>query len=278
VLRGERLPGWDRVFTFYNQSSGRNWLLMRCLRTRDRSYIWNAWSDGKVQYRAENMNGLTWLAMVKGAETNPAIKERVNFYLYRTPEEFYDMTGDRYERHNLIADPSRQTEIAAMRQELLGLLQRTGDPLAPALAQRDRPEVLAAIKQQLKDEYDLPPRQNAGKKAGKKAKTASAPKKSNDLIALVLPNTVAAGQPVTLQIRYHLPADAGTQALTVTLKDDANVRLQRKVVQAEEDGALALTFDVPASLAGKSIRFAAFVGEDFTQTPQQIQSQALPVR
>ncbi len=290
VLRGEHLPGWDRVFTFYNQSSGRNWLLMRCLRTKDRSYIWNAWSDGQMQYRAENMNGLTWRAMVKGAETNPAIQERVNFYLYRTPEEFYDMTDDRYERHNLIHEPSRQPEIEAMRRELLALLQRTGDPLAPALAQRDRPEVLAAIKQQLIQEYVRPPKAKAatkgGKsKAGKKAKSgattkakAIAPKGASDLIALILPTTVTAGQPVTLQIRYHLPTDAGTQALTVTLKDGDNARLQRKVVPAEEDGVLAVTFDVPASLAGKSVRFAAFVGEDFAQTPQQLQSTPLPVR
>lgn len=296
VLRGGHLPGWDRVFTFYNQSSGRNWLLMRCLRTRDRSYIWNAWSDGQMQYRAENMNGLTWRAMVKGAETNPAIKARVDYYLYRTPEEFYDMTNDRFERHNLIRDPARQPEIEAMRRELLALLQRTGDPLAPALAQRDRPEVLAAIKRQLADQYERPPKPKAATKAGKKGKAAAttsasaapalatkgatpAPRSGKDLIALTLPETIAAGRPVTLQIRYHLPPDAGQHALTVTMKDGAsNTRLDRKVVAAEEDGVLAVTFEVPASQAGKSVRFAVFVGEDFRQTPQQIQSEPQAVK
>ena len=289
VLRGERLPGWDRVFTFYNQTSGRNWLFMRCVRTKDQAYIWNAWSDGKMQYRAENMNGLSWRAMVKGAESNPAIKERVDFYLYRTPEEFYDMTRDRFERRNLIREPSRQGEVAALRGELLALLQRTGDPLAPALAQRDRPEVLKAIKQQVMEEYERPAKPKAAARVGKAAKSAkatpqggtgaSAAKGAKDLIAFVLPETITAGRPVSVQIRYRLPADRGAQALTVTLKDgDSNSRLQRKVVQAEEDGVLAVTFDVPASQAGKSVRFAAFVGEDFPTSPQQIQSGPCPVK
>lgn len=42
ALKGETMLGWDRVFTSYNAAFGNNWLPMRCLRTRDRSYIWNA--------------------------------------------------------------------------------------------------------------------------------------------------------------------------------------------------------------------------------------------
>jgi N-sulfoglucosamine sulfohydrolase len=163
ALKGERMSGWDRVFTFYNQSSARNWLLMRCIRTKERAYIWNAWADGKMQYHAENMGGLTWAALVKAAETNPEIKRRVDFYLYRVPEEFYDLTGDPCERKNLIDQPERQPEIAALRAELLALLQRSGDPLAEAFAQRDRPEVLQRAKEKLVQDY--------GGKLESKAKT-----------------------------------------------------------------------------------------------------------
>lgn len=305
VLRGERLQGWGRVFTFYNQSSGRNWLLMRCLRTRDRAYIWNAWADGKMQYRAENMNGLSWRAMVAGAETNPAIRARVQHYLYRAPEEFYDMTNDRYERHNLIADPARQTEIAAMKKELLALLQRTGDPLAPAFAQLDKPEVLQRIKQQLDREYQRGPREKAKAKGKGKARAggdgseaaaatgtgnASAGKnaeggaraaleKRKDLIAFVLPGTLAAGQTANVQVRHALPANYPLKTLTVTMKDGAaGARLERKIVPASGSGVAVVSFAVPAGLAGKTVRFAAFVGEDFPSTPQQLQSDPVPVR
>lgn len=161
ALKGEKMSGWDRVFTFYNQSSGKEWLLMRCIRTKDRSYIWNAWADGKTEYHAENMAGLTWKAMVKAAETDPRIKERVEFYLRRVPEEFYDLTDDRTERNNLIADPARQKEIEAMRAGLLALLQRTGDPLADAFAHRENPGILLAAKARLLSEYPPPAKEKS---------------------------------------------------------------------------------------------------------------------
>ena len=126
---------------------------MRCLRTKDRAYIWNAWSDGKRQYQTENMAGLTWKAMLAAAATNPAIKARTDFYLHRVPEEFYDLSNDRCERTNLIGEPSRQAEIEAMRQDLLALMRRTGDPFTEAFAHRDNKDLVPGVLKQLKQEY-----------------------------------------------------------------------------------------------------------------------------
>ncbi len=152
VIKGEKMTGWDRVFTFYNAAFGNNWLPMRCMRTKDRSYIWNAWSDGKKKYQAENMAGLSWKAML-AATARPEIKARTDLYLYRVPEEFYDMTSDRCERTNLIAEPSRQAEIEKMRQELLVVMQRTGDPFSEAFAHREKKELIPAVLEKLKAEY-----------------------------------------------------------------------------------------------------------------------------
>jgi N-sulfoglucosamine sulfohydrolase len=157
AVKGEKLAGWDRVFTFYNAAFGNNWLPMRCLRTKDHAYIWNAWSDGKREYHTENMAGLSWKAMLAAATTNAAIKARTDFYLHRVPEEFYDLTKDRYERTNLIGDPSRQAEIEAMRQELLALMRRTGDPFTEAFANREDKALAAAVTTKLKEEYGRKP-------------------------------------------------------------------------------------------------------------------------
>jgi hypothetical protein len=269
---------WSRVFTFYNQSSGGNWLLMRCIRTKDRSYIWNAWSDGKMKYSAENMGGLTWKAMLAAAATNPALKARTDFYIYRTPEEFYDMSADRYERRNLIKEASRQAEITTLRKELLALMQRTGDPLAQAFAQMDKPEILAAAKQQLIDAYESP-KQQAKEKAPavKKNAAAKAAGKSAGLIAFIPPESVVATEPVTVGIHHNFPAELGEQAITVTMKSGPE-RLDRKVVNAQAEGTVEVTFAVPESVSGKSVTFTAFVGEDFIRTPQQIQSAPLKVK
>ena len=167
AVKGQRMAGWDRVFTFYNAAFGNRWLPMRCIRTKDRAYIWNAWSDGKQKYSTENMAGLTWNAMVAAAATSPDIKARTDFNSHRVPEEFYDLSGDPCERRNLIADPERQAEIAAMRGELLTLLRRTGDPLAEAFAHRDQPALLQKALRQLKAEYEPAPRnRNPGGRTG----------------------------------------------------------------------------------------------------------------
>jgi N-sulfoglucosamine sulfohydrolase len=162
VLRGETMPGWDRVFTFYNAAFGNRWLPMRCIRTRDRAYIWNPWSDGQREYATENMSGLTWKAMLAAAETNPELKTRTDFYLRRTPEEFYDLTTDRDERHNIISDASRRKEIETLRADLLALMQRTGDPFAEAFARRDDKALTAATLEKVRAAY------------GKKAKSGGA--------------------------------------------------------------------------------------------------------
>jgi hypothetical protein len=50
------------------------------------------------------------------------------------------------------------------------------------------------------------------------------------------------------------------------------------VVKAKGDGEVEVTFAVPAALSGKSVRFAAFVGDAFAGTPQYIQSAPLTVK
>jgi N-sulfoglucosamine sulfohydrolase len=153
AVKGATMTGWDRVFTFYNAAFGNRWLPMRCVRTKQRSYIWNAWCDGKREYHTENMAGLTWKAMLAAAATNPAIKARTDFYLHRVPEEFYNLTKDRCERANLIGCPARQAEIEALRQDLLALMRRTGDPFAEAFARRDNKDLIPEVLKQLNAEY-----------------------------------------------------------------------------------------------------------------------------
>lgn len=272
ALEGKPMSGdWGKVFTFYNQSSGGNWLLMRCVRTKERSYIWNAWSDGKMQYHAENMSGLTWKAMLAASTGNPEIKTRTDFYLYRTPEEFYDMGDDRFERHNLINDPARQAEIETFRKELLSLMQRTGDPLAEAFAHRDKPEILTAAKEKLIAEYE--------RHGNRVPVTPSVkpPKRSKNLLSITLPDTIVATEPATIMVHHHFPAELGEQTVTVTMKSEGE-RLDRKTLKASGEGTTETTFSVPANVSGKSVSFAAFVGENFAKTPQQIQTSPLPVK
>lgn len=147
VLKGNTLEGWDRVFTFYNAAFGPRWFPMRCVRTADRAYIWNAWSDGTRKYQTEGMAGLTWKAMLAAAETDPKVKARTDFYSFRVSEEFYDLSKDPNERTNLVDDPAFREQIESMRTQLLELMRQSNDPLADAFVHRaDRAVVDAALK------------------------------------------------------------------------------------------------------------------------------------
>ena len=129
LLTGGQQPGRDRVFTCYNDTAGRNSYPMRCLQTRRFGYIFNAWSDGKTSYRAEPMNGLTFKAMQRAAETAKPVADRVEMLLHRVPEEFYDFQADPDALHNLVSDPHNRDEIQKMRNEMLAWMEQTKDPL-----------------------------------------------------------------------------------------------------------------------------------------------------
>lgn len=86
-----------------------------------------------------------------------AVRQTMQTGLYRVPEEFYDLTNDRCERAKLIGDLSRQAEIEAMRQELLALMRRTGDPFTEAFANREDKSLAAAVTTKLKEEYGRKP-------------------------------------------------------------------------------------------------------------------------
>jgi hypothetical protein len=259
----------------HNKQGLSTWVPMRAIRTRTSAYIWNAWSDGKKAYRAENMAGLTWNALVEAGKTDPKIQQRVDHYLYRTPEEFYSLKNDACERTNVIADPPCQERIDAMRAQLLAEMRRTGDPLADAFGRRGQPEALAAAMGRLESEYPNP------NLVGKKAKPATGksepiPTKAG-LITFQLPDELEAGKPALLRIRHWFPAELGRQTLTVTLKSEGR-RLARHTVEAEGEGVADLTFTIPLDQAGKDVSFAAFVGTSFSKTPQMIQSRPQPVK
>jgi N-sulfoglucosamine sulfohydrolase len=129
VLEGKKQAGFDKVFTFINSTAGRRSFPMRSVRNATCSYIFNAWSDGKTEFRNEPMSGLTWDAMRTAGEKDPKIAARCEFYLHRVPQEFYDLGSDPNELDNLISGPARQTEVGELRTAMLDMMAATNDPL-----------------------------------------------------------------------------------------------------------------------------------------------------
>ena len=127
VLKGKKQKGREFVYTHINTiASGRSYV-MRSLQGKRYGLIWNGWHDGETTFKNESMSGLTWNAMAKAAQNDPALAKRVKHYLYRTPFEFYDYGEDPDALNNLIDDEGHDKFVTRYGQELLKVMKKTKD-------------------------------------------------------------------------------------------------------------------------------------------------------
>lgn len=124
----------ERVFTVFHETSAKNRYEMRCVQDARYGYIWNAWADGETHYKAENMWGLTWNAMLEASASDTAVRARTDFYLTRSHEELYDLTVDPDCLHNLAQNPEFSVILADQRATLAEWMTETRDPLLAAFA------------------------------------------------------------------------------------------------------------------------------------------------
>lgn len=130
------------VFTSYYQIFARIRFPMRCIQTKEFGYIYNFWSDGELEMRGDAMGGITWRAMVKAAESDPHIAERVELYRHRVKEEFYDFKNDPDGYNNLIDDPAYAGKIEEFREMMLEAMEKYDDPAYETYKNRKTPGVL----------------------------------------------------------------------------------------------------------------------------------------
>ncbi len=135
LLRGQKQPDRDFVITHVNTvSSGRDFS-QRCVRTKTRSLMFHAWSDGQARFRVEAMSGRSFAATAAAGKIDPRIQARVDQLLAPAPLALYDLEKDPGERVNLIADPAYRKDVEELSKRLLAHMDRTGDPRAAAFRQ-----------------------------------------------------------------------------------------------------------------------------------------------
>jgi N-sulfoglucosamine sulfohydrolase len=128
ILRGTA-NGDTAVVTVFHETSAKLRFEMRCVQDGRHGYIWNHWSDNATAYVAENMEGLTWNAMVEAAREDPAVAARVDFYSYRAREELYDLELDPNSLRNLAELPASSELLSSFRAQLATWMDAHGDPL-----------------------------------------------------------------------------------------------------------------------------------------------------
>lgn len=128
MLDGKPQDNRDEVYTVFHRTSARRDYEMRSVITKRLGYIYNAWSDGKLAFRNESMNGRTFRAMRAAGQTNPAIAARVKLFQYRVKEELYDYEKDPAALKNLIDDPKYAKQLAAFRRKMRAKMRAVNDP------------------------------------------------------------------------------------------------------------------------------------------------------
>ena len=147
LLTGGKQDGRNLVFTQFHKTAGKREYPMRAVSDRRYGYIYNAWADGKNEFKNESQSGRTMNAMRAAAGANGKIAARVKHFLYRAPEELYDYEDDPDALVNLINDPRHAKRLDALRRRLLDHLEATGDPLAaPFRAHLQRPETSPRVR------------------------------------------------------------------------------------------------------------------------------------
>jgi len=132
VLRGEKQPGRDHVYTVFHQTAARRSYEMRSVQTARFGYLFSPWSDGETVFKNESQSGLTFRAMQLAAQSDPALAARVKLFQYRVVEEFYDYQNDPCALRNLIDDPQYQAEIENLRARMHQIMKSIDDPLLEA--------------------------------------------------------------------------------------------------------------------------------------------------
>lgn len=270
LLKGESQDGRDLVIKEYNENAGGSRDPMRAVQTKKLLYLFNPWSNGERVMATATTGTPTYRRMAELATTDEWIAARHDLYQHRVVEELYDIEKDPNCLSNLIDASDHQEELARLRSELDSWMVRTGDHILDVFRHRDDPEVRENYVVEKEKEAD------ARRKAKRPKQQPRRNRKQAQLFSLELPKSVAAGKPVTVKVHYDLEAELGQQLVHVTFKAGKQAkRVDRKVVEVAGSGVVEVPFDVPADVADNLVSFAAFIGKDYPNSMQHLQTEPI---
>jgi N-sulfoglucosamine sulfohydrolase len=267
VLKGESQQGREYVIKEYNENAGRSRDPMRAVQTKRYLYIFNPWSNGTRVFATATTGTNTYRQMVRLAATNEILAQRLEIYRHRVVEEFFDVSEDPDCRVNLIDSPQHKKLIEQQRQRLLAWMEETGDPMLDMYRDRENAEAREAFVR----------RQEAESEARRPKKLPAQPRKLK-VFTVTLPKTIMPGEVARMQIDYKLPAKLGQQKIHVTLiQGTPSARVERQVHTIRGEGTLVVEFKVPQVVTDGIVRFAAFIGADFSSNIQHFKTDAIKI-
>ncbi|ADV82409.1 sulfatase [Terriglobus saanensis SP1PR4] len=127
-MHGAKGVGREFVVTHVNGVNSGAEYPSRAIQDDRYSLMFTPWCDGRLKFRIESMQGLTYPAMVKAAETDPQIKARVEQFTTGTSMAFFDLQEDPGQRVNLMDRTEHRKRIQRMTQALHEYMKSSNDP------------------------------------------------------------------------------------------------------------------------------------------------------
>ncbi len=132
ILQGQQQKDRDFIVGYYYRNLRQtNMFPTFTIQTREHAYIYNPWSTfNKEVHNSDYTHSRTLAAMWSKAETDYAVRRRVDFHKFRVIEEFYDYSKDPYAFENLIYDIRYQSDVKKMKKKLQEWMAETDHPAA----------------------------------------------------------------------------------------------------------------------------------------------------
>ncbi|MCA9121837.1 MAG: sulfatase [Planctomycetaceae bacterium] len=276
LFKGETQVNREFVVKEYNENSGGSRDPMRAIQTKQYLYVFNPWSNGERVMATATSGTPTYHRMAQLAESDERIAARHTLYQHRVVEELFDVENDPDCLVNLIDSPAHEAVLTKLQSTLETWMVDTKDHVLEAF--RHRTDANAREAYVLAKEKEAVERRKQGR-AGNRGSTKRQADKPVKLIELLLPKKIRAGERVTVRVAHMLSTDLEEQSIHVTLKAGPEAkRVDRKVLQATGQGEIEVAFDIPSTLAGSVVQFAAFIGKDYATNLQHLQTSPVKVQ
>ncbi|MBI5281819.1 MAG: sulfatase [Candidatus Solibacter usitatus] len=128
LLEQARPAGWDLVFFSHTFHEVTMHYPVRGTRTPRYKYLRNLVHQAPFPHASDLWASRTWTDVRAQGESGMIGRRRVHDYLFRAPEELYDVAADPGEVRNLAGASAHQTVLAELRRQTQEFRRRTGDP------------------------------------------------------------------------------------------------------------------------------------------------------
>lgn len=136
LLDGQSHEGWDQTYYAHCFHEISNYYPYRVLRDQRYKYVQNLAYEMSTPLPSDLFRSPTWQDVLEHHRTHLGDRP-VEHLLHQPAEALYDLQKDPTESVNIIAEPAHAERVASMRDQMMNMRERTGDPWLEVDRQRE---------------------------------------------------------------------------------------------------------------------------------------------